>query len=139
MNEIRMMSTEKKIGRPTVRQARMTMAVVSPVTGRSPKCSLSWWVAFSTMTMAWSTRMPREMVMPASDMIFACTSMMPSRRSSHIIRNANSTDRGRVTQMTNTLRKCSRMSRMATLAMSISCHMTSVSVSIAPWMRCVRS
>ena len=30
MNEIRMISTEKKIGRPTVRQARMTISRVSP-------------------------------------------------------------------------------------------------------------
>ena len=29
------------------------------------------------MTMAWSTRMPMEMVMPASDMMLAWMSMMP--------------------------------------------------------------
>ena len=32
-NETSMMSTEKKIGRPTVRQAAMTVARTSPVTG----------------------------------------------------------------------------------------------------------
>ena len=38
-NERIVMSTEKKIGRPTVRQAGMTISVVSPVTfGERPKC-----------------------------------------------------------------------------------------------------
>ena len=45
--------------------------------------------------MAWSTRMPMEMVMPASDMMLAWMSMMPSCRSSHIIRNENSTASGK--------------------------------------------
>jgi len=68
------------------------------------------------------------MVMPASDMMLACTSMMCSTRKTHIIRNENNTANGSVTQMTKTLRKCIRMSRMATLAMSISCHITSVTL-----------
>ena len=38
-NERIMISTEKKIGRPTVRQAWMTISVVSPVTRSSPKCA----------------------------------------------------------------------------------------------------
>ena len=37
MNEIKMISTEKKIGRPTVRQAGMTNSRMSPVTRLSPK------------------------------------------------------------------------------------------------------
>ena len=41
MKERSMIMTEKKIGRPTVRQARMTMSRVSPATLRFPKCSLS--------------------------------------------------------------------------------------------------
>ena len=124
MNEISMISTEKKIGRPTVRQARMTISRVSPVTFLSPNCSLRWCVAFSTMTMAWSTRMPMEIVMPASDMMLAWMSMMPGARSSHISRNENSTASGSVTQMTNTLRTCQRIRNTATAAMIISCHMT---------------
>src|SRR5207253_2194742 len=62
MNEISMMSTEKKMGRPTVRHARITTSRVSPVTFLSPNLSFSWWVAFSTMTMAWSTRMAMEIL-----------------------------------------------------------------------------
>ncbi len=49
----------------------MTRSRVSPVTFRSPKRSFRWWVAFSVMTMAWSTKMPMEMVIPASDMMLA--------------------------------------------------------------------
>ena len=63
------MTTEKKIGRPTRRQERMTISVVSPVTFESPKCALSSWLAFSTMTTAASTRMPMEIAMPLSDMM----------------------------------------------------------------------
>ena len=96
-------------------------------------------MAFSTMTIAWSTRMPIEMVIPASDMMLAWMSMMCRRRNSHISRNENRTASGSVTQMTKTLRKCMRMSRMASEAMMISCRMTSVSVSMAPWIRRVRS
>ena len=65
-----------------------------------------------------------EMVIPASDMMFAWMSMMPSLRSSHISRNANSTDSGSVTQMTKALRKCQRMRRIARVAMSISWPIT---------------
>ncbi len=83
--------------------------------------------------------MPIEIVMPASDMMLAWMSMMPSCRSTHISRNENSTDSGSVTQMTNTLRTCIRMSRMASEAITISCHITSVSVWIAPWISRVRS
>ena len=46
---------------------------------------------------------------------------------------------GSVTQMTKTLRKCIRMSKIATLAIIISWPMTSVSVSMAPWIKRVRS
>jgi len=51
--------------------------------------------------------------------------MIPNWRKSHIMRNENNTDRGRVTQMTKTLRRCVRMSKMAMAAITISCHMTS--------------
>ena len=77
MNEIRMIITEKKIGRPTVRQAGMTISRVSPVTLRSPKCAVRWCVAFSTITIAWSTRMPIEMAMPESDMMFEAIAEQP--------------------------------------------------------------
>ena len=79
MNEISMIITEKKIGRPTVRQggddqlARIAgdgaVAEVLP----SARC-----VAFSVITIDWSTRMPIEIVMPASDMMFAWMSTIPS-------------------------------------------------------------
>ena len=66
-----MIITEKKIGRPTVRQAGMTISRVSPVILWSwPKWAVRWCVAFSTITIAWSTRMPIEMAMPESDMMF---------------------------------------------------------------------
>ncbi len=52
MNESNMIITEKKIGRPTVRQAGMTNSRVSPVTFRSPKWAVRWCVAFSTITIA---------------------------------------------------------------------------------------
>ena len=96
-------------------------------------------MAFSVITMAWSTRMPIEIVMPASDMMLAWMSMMPSFRSSHIIRNENSTASGNVMQITKTLRKCTRISKIANEAMIISCHITSVSVWIAPVISRVRS
>jgi len=89
-------------------------------------------VAFSVITIAWSTRMPIEMVIPASDMMFAWMSMIPNCRKSHIIRNENSTASGSVMQITNTLRTCIRMSRIAIDAMIISCDMTSSSVWMAP-------
>ena len=44
-----------------------------------------------------------EMVMPANDMMLACTSTIPSRRSSHIKRNENSTANGKVMQHTLTI------------------------------------
>ena len=69
-----MISTEKKIGLPTVRQARMTISRVSPsIRCPGPKWAVSWCVAFSTITIAWSTRMPIEMAMPESDMMFEGT------------------------------------------------------------------
>ena len=106
----------------------MTTSRVSPATGRSPNSSFKWCVAFSTITIAWSTRMPTEMVMPASDMTLAWMSMTPSLRNTHIIRNENSTASGRVIQITNALRRWVKMSSMATEAMSISCHITSPKV-----------
>ena len=39
-NEIRMIITEKKIGRPTVRQAGMISSRVSPRTFSLPKCAV---------------------------------------------------------------------------------------------------
>ena len=57
-NERIVIRTEKKIGRPTVRHARMTISVVSPVTRSRPKWRVRWWAAFSPMTTAWSIRMP---------------------------------------------------------------------------------
>ena len=127
-NDRSMMRTEKKMGRPTVRHALMTVARVSPVTLRSPNSSLSWWVAFSTMTMAWSTRIPMEMVMPAIDMMFAWMSMTCSTRSTHISRNENSTANGSVTQMTRALRTCQRIRKTAAAAIAISSHMVWVRV-----------
>ena len=52
MNESRIIITEKKIGRPTVRQAGITSSRMSPVTFSLPKCGVRWCVAFSTITMA---------------------------------------------------------------------------------------
>ena len=77
--------------------------------------------------------------MPARDMMLACTSTMPNRRSSHITPNENSTESGSVTQMTNALRTCDRISMTATAAISISCHITSARVPIAPRTSRVRS
>ena len=67
-------------------------------------------------------------MIPASDMMLAWMSMIPVTRRTHIMRNEDSTASGSVTQMTNTLRTCIKISKMAIEAMSISCHITSVSV-----------
>ena len=53
--------------------------------------------------------------------------------------NEISTAIGSVMQMTNALRKCIRISRIASEAMIISCVRISVSVWIAPWISRVRS
>ena len=45
-------NTEKKIGRPTVRQALMMISVVSPVIGARPKWRVKWCAAFSPITTA---------------------------------------------------------------------------------------
>ena len=53
----------------------MTISRVSPVIFWSwPKWAVRWCVAFSTITIAWSTRMPIEMAMPESDMMFEAMS-----------------------------------------------------------------
>ena len=72
--------------------------------------------------------MPIEIVIPASDMMLAWISTIPIVRSTHMMRNDDSTASGSVTQITNTLRKCVRISKIAIEAISISCHITSVSV-----------
>ena len=51
-NDRSIISTEKKIGRPTVRSAGITSSRVSPVTFAAPNFSFRWCVAFSTITMA---------------------------------------------------------------------------------------
>ena len=66
-------------------------------------------------------------------------SLIPAFRSIHIMPNEKSTDSGSVMQMTNALRRWERISRMATAAIAISCHITSVSVWMAPRMSRVRS
>ena len=71
-------------------------------------------MAFSTITIAWSTRMPIEMAMPESDMMFEA---MPKCR---IRMNETSTASGSVMQISSALRKCIRISRIATEAMIIS-------------------
>ena len=129
-----MIITEKKIGRPTVRQAWITISRVSPVIFSSgPKWAVRWCVAFSTITIAWSTRMPMEMAMPDSDMMFEAMSKCRIRM------NETSTASGSVMQISTALRKCIRISRIATEAMIISCVSVSVSVSMAPWISRVRS
>ena len=130
-NDRSMISTLKTIGRPTVRSAGITTSRVSPATSPCGNRCLRWCVAFSTITIAWSTSTPTEIVIPARDMMFACTSTTPSRRSTHINANENSTDSGSVTQMTNALRTCERIKRIASAAITISCHITSVSVRTA--------
>ncbi len=57
--------------------------------------------------------------MPASDMMLVWMSAMPRRRSSHMIRNDASAASGSVKAMTNDVRKCSRMSRTQTVAVSM--------------------
>ena len=96
-------------------------------------------MAFSVMTMAWSTKMPIEIVMPANDMMLAWMSIMPSDAAATSEETRTAPPAASVTQMTNTLRTCNKMRRMATQAMIISCHITSVSVWIAPVMSRVRS
>ena len=129
-----MMITEKKIGRPTMRQAGMTISRVSPVIfWCGPKWAVRWCVAFSTITIAWSTRMPIEMAMPESDMMFEAMLKCRMRM------NDTSTARGRVMQISTALRKCIRISRIASEAIIISSRSVSVSVSIAPWISRVRS
>ncbi len=133
MKESKIIITEKKIGRPTVRHAGSTIARVSPRTGSLPKWAVKWCVAFSTMTIAWSTNTPMEMAMPDRDMMFEATPNCRMRM------NEASTASGRVRQITTALRRCMRIRRMATEAMSISVARVSTSVWTAPSISRVRS
>ena len=125
--------TEKKIGRPTVRQARMTISVVSPVTRSRPKWRVRWWAAFSPITTAWSIRMPTEIEIPARLMMF---DDIPKSR---IIRKLNRIAIGSVTATTKALPRCPITSRMA-IVQTISSSLTvPLTVSIALWISGVRS
>ena len=66
--------------------------------------------------------MPIEMAIPASDMMF--DGILNCR----IRMNDTSTESGSVRQIRTALRKCIRISRIATEAMIISCVSTSASV-----------
>ncbi len=90
-------------------------------------------MAFSTITIAWSTRMPIEMAMPESDMMFDDTLKCFMRM------NETSTASGSVMQISTALRKCMRIKRIASEAMIISSRSVSVTVSMAPLMSRVRS
>ena len=63
------MAIEKKIGRPTMREASSTVASTRARSrGFTPRCSIRR-KQFSVTTMAASTRTPMAMAMPASDMM----------------------------------------------------------------------
>ncbi len=74
------------------------------------------------MTIAWSIRMPIEIAIPASDM------MLDGMPNSRIRMNDTRTDNGNVTQITNALPTCMRISNTAIDAMIVSCVRISVSV-----------
>ena len=64
-NERQENNNDRKEDRPTMRQAGMIISRVSPVIlWWWPKWAVNSCVAFSTITIAWSTRMPMEMAMP---------------------------------------------------------------------------
>ena len=73
------------------------------------------------------------MAIPQSDMMFEA---MPNCRMR--MKEIN-TDSGNVMQITSALRKCIRISRIASDAITVSCVSTSVSVWIAPSISRVRS
>ncbi|MFO0957880.1 MAG: hypothetical protein U0800_10540 [Isosphaeraceae bacterium] len=110
-NDSSMMSTEKKIGRPTSRQALATIGRTSPATGPSPNRSRSRCMAFSVTTIDESTSTPIEMAMPASDIALTSTSATPSPRSIPRTANAENAASGRVAAMMNEARRWSSTSR----------------------------
>ncbi len=128
-----MMATAKKSGRPTVRHAAITSSLVSPPTLMEPCRALRVVVAFSTMTIAASTRTPIEIAIPESDMMFEGTPTSPMNR------NETSTAAGSARQTTSALRAWPRIRITTMLAIAISSRSVRTSVPSAPSMRRVRS
>jgi len=126
-------STEKKIGRPTVRQAGTTISVVSPRTRSRPKRRDRWWAAFSPMTTAWSIKMPTEIEIPARLMMF------DERPRTRIIRKLNRIAMGSVTATTKALPTWPITSRIATVQTISSSFTVPLTVSMALWISGVRS
>ena len=125
--------TEKKIGRPTVRHALMTISVVSPVTRSRPKWRVKWCAAFSPITTAWSIRMPTLIEIPARLMMF---DDIPKIR---IIRKLNKIAIGSVTATTKALPTCPITSKMAIVQTISSSFTVPLTVSSALWISGVRS
>ena len=127
------MSTEKKMGRPTVRQAAMTISVVSPRTFSRPNRRERWCAAFSAMTTAWSMRMPTLMAIPARLMMFEET---PTIR---IMRKLKRMAMGKVSETTKAPPRCPITTRMASEQTMSSSRTVPLTVSMARWMSGVRS
>ena len=134
-----MITTEKKIGRPTAWHAGTTTARTSPRAGRSPKCSLSRCMAFSAITTDESTSTPTETATPASDMTLVWTSATPSARSSHIIANDARAASGSVTATTNEVRRCPSTTTTQRVAVTTASTIVRVTVPTAPSISGVRS
>ena len=89
-----------------------------------PKWRVRWCVAFSTITTAWSTRMPIEIAMPASDMMF---DDIPKSR---IMQEAEQDRQRQRDATTNALRRCIRISRIAIVQTISSSFTVPVTVSM---------
>ena len=139
-NDSSMISTEKKIGRPTVRQGSITSSRMSPVTLLVAKVLLEMVRGVFGHhdglidQDADRDRDPGQRHDVGLDVDDARSPQHPHHQETRTAR-----PRGNVMQITNTLRKCIRISRMASEAMSISCPITSVSVWMAPVISRVRS
>jgi hypothetical protein len=138
-NDRSMITIEKKLGRPTIWQAGRTIVRISPRTGRSPKCSRRWCMAFSTTTTDESTSTPIEIAIPASDMMFVWTSAAWSTLSSPMSANDPRAAKGSVSAITNEARRWRRIRRTQNAAVRIASAIVPVTVRTAPWIKVVRS
>ncbi len=138
-NDRSMMTTEKKIGRPTSTHAGRTIARRSPLAGSSPKWPRSRCIAFSAITIDESTSTPIEIAIPASDMMLAWMSTTPSRRRAAMIANEPRTDSGSVIATMNEVRTWRRTTRMQIDAVMIASSSVLRTVPIAPSISGVRS
>ena len=96
-------------------------------------------MTFSAITIEESTSTPIEIAIPASDMMLAWMSTIPSRRSADMIANEPRTDSGSVIATMNDVRTCSSTTSTQTVAVRMASITAPRTVPIAPSISCVRS